>query len=300
MSLTFKPISHSWVASHPKPKGVVEFLGGALYGSVPNVSYGHFLRSLYEAGYTVITLPFRFGLNHTSIAESLLVERDEVLRQIGNAHQGIPRFWVGHSLGCKYIVLLEAAKKILDQPSLLIAPDISDTADAIPIPPVAGFLNWIGRGVKPDRDETHKLLQEKNSLFNLTALISFENDTVAGNQKGLPDQPDEPPSKSDVFLFIQELDGKDGLQLIKKEIPGKHTEIVGIRVYSSDSTFSFVDLDLTDAIFEDPRRRLLEPLAVQCLKELEERLKVVSGSKFVELNQVGLTRLGSKKLTNPL
>lgn len=273
MTMIFEPIAHSWVAKHPEPKGVVEFIGGALFGSVPNIFYGHFLQSLYEAGYTVITLPFRFGFDHASIAESLLVERDDVLQQIGHPHQGVPRFWVGHSLGCKYIILLEATQKIWDQPSLLIAPDISDTQEAVPISPLADFLDRINQGVKPNRKDTIKFIQQqKNSLFNLTALISFKDDTLAGNQNGLPDKPDKPADQSDVFVFIKELDDKNGLRLIKEEIPGKHTEIVGIRVYNCNDTFSFVDLDFKDAIFEDPEKRLLEPLAIHYLEELKARL----------------------------
>lgn len=270
----FQPISFSWAAVHPEPKGVIEFLGGAIFGSLPTISYNHFLNSLYEAGYTVITLPFRFGLNHAAIAEDLLSERDAVLQQLGESHQGIPRFWVGHSLGCKYIILLEAYQKIWNQPSLLIAPDISDTGDAVPVPPVAAFLDAVGHGVNPNRDETQKLLQaKKNSLFNLTALISFEGDEVAGNQAGSPD-------KSDVAVFIKELDNKNGLHLLKQEISGmsiKHTEIVGTRVYKPEGTFSFVDLDFTDAVFEDPQNRQLEPLAIQFLEQLKTRLDQVAG-----------------------
>lgn len=273
MSTIFEPIVHSWVALHPEPKGVIEFMGGALFGSVPTVSYGHFLESLYSAGYTVIALPFRFGLDHESIADSLLLERNAVLQQIDHSHQGVPRFWVGHSLGCKYIILLEAKQKIWKQPSLLIAPDISDTHDAVPIAPVADFLDRINKGVNPTRNKTIEYIRDtKNSLFNLTALISFKDDTVAGNKNGLPDKPHENPEQSDVFVFIQELDDKTGLRLIKDEIPGKHTEIVGIRVYNSSGTFSFVDLDFNDAIFEAPEKRLLEPLALRFLEELKARL----------------------------
>lgn len=272
----FQPVSFSWVAVHPEPKGVIEFLGGALFGSVPNISYSHFLHSLYEAGYTVITLPFRFGLDHAAIAEDLLSERDNILQQLGESHQDLPRFWVGHSLGCKYIILLEAYQKIWNQPALLIAPDISDTRDAVPIHLVANFLDAIGRGVNPNRAATGTLLEEKkNSLFNLTALISFEGDELAGNQAGSPD-------KSDVALFIQELDNKSGLQLLKQEISGKdikHTEIVGIRVYKPDGTYSFVDLDVTDAVFEDPQERQLEPIAIYFLEKLKARLDEISVPK---------------------
>lgn len=265
MSTIFKPIAHSWIAIHSNPIGVVEFIGGALFGSVPIISYDYFLRSLYEAGYTIITLPFRFGLDHQYIAESLLAERDNVFKQIADSHQGLLRFWVGHSLGCKYIVLLEAAQKIWDQPSLLIAPDISDTKEAVPIPLVPELLDKIGIGVEPTREETRKIIEQSN-LFNLTALISFDKDKVAGTAS-------EPVEKSDVALFIYELEDKKNRRLLRKQIPGKHEEIVGLRVRNLNGSVSFVDIDLTDGIFENVKQRQLEPLAIDFLAKLAGRIK---------------------------
>lgn len=268
MSTIFKPIAHSWVAIHSKPIGVVEFIGGALFGSVPIVSYDYFLRSLYEAGYTIIALPFRFGLNHTAVAESLLAERNEIIEKIGYyepSFQELPRFWVGHSLGCKYIILLEAAQKIWDQPSLLIAPDISDTKEAVPVPLVPELLDKIGIGVEPTREESRKIIEQSN-LFNLTALISFDKDQVAGTAS-------EPVEKSDVALFIHELESKKNRKLLKKEISGKHEEIVGLRVRNLDGSASFVDIDLTDEIFENVKQRQLEPLAIEFLAKLADRIK---------------------------
>lgn len=264
MNTILNPIAHSWVAIQSKPIGIVEFIGGALFGSVPIVSYDYFLRSLYEAGYTVIALPFRFGLNHQYIAESLLAERDEVFKEIANSHQGLSRFWVGHSLGCKYIILLEAARKLWDQPSLLIAPDISDTKEAVPVPLVPELLDNIGRGVKPTRQETRKII-EQSDLFNLTALISFDKDKVAGTES-------EVAEESDVALFIHELEGKNR-QLLRKQIPGKHEEIVGLKVRNLDGSNAFVDIDLTDGIFENVKERQLEPLAIDYLAKLGDRLK---------------------------
>ncbi|MBW4640057.1 MAG: DUF1350 family protein [Gloeocapsa sp. UFS-A4-WI-NPMV-4B04] len=265
MSTIFKPIAHSWIAIHSEPIGIVEFIGGALFGSVPIVSYDYFLRSLYEAGYTIIALPFRFGLDHQYIAETLLAERDDVFKHIADSHQGLPRFWVGHSLGCKYIVLLEAASKIWDQPSLLIAPDISDTKDAVPLPLVPELLDKIGGGVKPTRKEIQTIIKKSN-LFNLTALISFDKDKVAGTAS-------EPVEESDVALFIHEIEAKKNRKLLKNEIPGKHEEIVGLKVHNFDGSVSFVDIDLSDGIFENVKQRQLEPLAVDFLKKLGDKLK---------------------------
>ena len=114
----FRPVSFSWVAIHPEPKGVIQFIGGAFFGTFPTVFYRYLLQELFEEGYTIIALPFRFSFRHWSIAIDLLKEQ-EVLRQelseiasrLGyrqDVYQDKANyFWLGHSLGCKYIALLE-------------------------------------------------------------------------------------------------------------------------------------------------------------------------------------------------
>lgn len=267
----FKPIYSCWVAEHPEPIGVIEFLGGALFGSLPNVSYSYFLNSLYAQGYTIITQPFRLGLNHEQIAKEIFEERNKVLQDLGESHQNIPRIWVGHSLGCKYIMLLEILGEgkietrfpLKNQPSLLIAPDLSDTYEGVPITPVAQYLDRIGKGVRPDRNTMKKKLEE-SKRFGLTAILSFKSDDIAGTQC-------QSPETSDVALVTSILE-KTKNTLIKKEIPGKHLEIVGIRVCKPDGTFALVDLDVTDGILEDTATRKTESCVIQLIEQLRQRL----------------------------
>ncbi len=115
----FQPLSHSWVALHPQPQGVIQFIGGAFFGTYPTLFYRRLLKPLFEAGYTIVALPFRFTFDHWSIALSLLAEHycmrqaiiEAALRQPGyrvDAYLDAASYsWVGHSLGCKYVVLLE-------------------------------------------------------------------------------------------------------------------------------------------------------------------------------------------------
>ncbi|KPQ35066.1 MAG: Protein of unknown function (DUF1350) [Phormidesmis priestleyi Ana] len=128
MPFRFQPHAHSWVALHPKPQGIVQFIGGAFFGSYPTLFYRQLLRPFYDAGYTVVALPFRFSFSHWSIALSLLEEHyairesiiETALRHPGyeiDAYLNAANYcWLGHSLGCKYIALLEllsAPKEIL-------------------------------------------------------------------------------------------------------------------------------------------------------------------------------------------
>ncbi len=268
MNIIFKPFLNSWVAVHPNPIGVIEFIGGALYGTFPNICYAHFLHSLFAAGYTIIALPFKFGFNHESIAKTLLVERNEVIAEL-NYPQNIPHFWVGHSLGCKYIILLEAYGAIMNQPSLLIAPDIADTKDALPFPALANFLDKIHRGANPTKQETKELVHKSN-LFNLTGLISFEDDVIAGTKNS-------PIDKSDVAWFIHELQERKNGHLIAEEIPGRHSEVVGIKIGDS-----VLYLDLKSGIFEPIKVRKIEPLALEMLTKLRQQMweLAVDGTEF--------------------
>jgi hypothetical protein len=261
MGRLFEPIAHGWVARQANPIGVIEFLGGACYGIAPNVFYRYFLQSLYKAGYTVFVIPFIFGFNHGAIACNLLRERDAIRAELG-CTPSVPHFWVGHSVGCKYIALLEAYGAILDQPSLLLAPDISDTRDAVPLSIVADWLEARNLGVRPNRADTQALIQASN-LFNLTAIVSFAADDIAG-KKG------DAIAQSDVAWFVDELQSRQNHHLLHEEIAGSHLEPVGMRLgdYLLRPSLRESKLDLIQT-------RELETVAGKLLAQLATRLKAI-------------------------
>ncbi len=275
-------ISDSLVAQHPDPIGVIEFYGGEFFGTFPTSSYEYFLETLYQAGYTIIAVPFSLGLNHYGIAKKLLQERDAVRERLPEL-EGVPHFWVGHSVGCKYIALLEALtdadtklftipgetpslRGILNEPSLLMAPDIPSTADAIRAPILPAILDILGLGVRPSREETQKLIEE-DDLFNLTGLISFDHDTVAGNES-------QPPEKSTVAWLIKTLSSRTPDRLLHSEIPGEHLTPVGVAIGSK-----LYRVSISRLIAVEPLPRKLEPLALKFLDELEQRRARAVGEK---------------------
>lgn len=119
----FFPLNFSWVALHPEPIGVIFFIGGAFFGTFPTFFYRYLLRHLFDQGYTIIALPYRFTFRHWSVAISLVQQQDAFRKAIIDEakhrhydyqiYQEEPKsqkanyFWLGHSLGCKYIALLE-------------------------------------------------------------------------------------------------------------------------------------------------------------------------------------------------
>jgi hypothetical protein len=299
LTFRFQPISSSWVAVHPQPKGVIQFIGGAFFGTFPTIFYRHLLKQLFNAGYTIVAFPFRFSFRHWSIAASLFVEQhilQNALIQLTTdsatkaVYQNLKNYtWVGHSLGCKYIQLLEFLSSdrwqsilqdcvdaqeteriqrvisgitmgqkisIMGQPSLLIAPDISNTESAIPMKAVAHVLDRVGLGVLPTRKQTLACISQSN-LFNLTALVSFENDHVAGNQQDkLRSQ--EVQENSDVLWLLKQLSHKK-YPVLYQDLPGRHLEPMGIEI---------------NQIVIDPsplQPRYLEEVAINLLDQLRQR-----------------------------
>jgi hypothetical protein len=226
----FQPLTTSWAAIHPQPRGVIFFIGGAFFGTFPTVFYRYLLRSLYNQGYTLVALPFRFSFRHWSVAVSLAQgkaqirrELTELAKQRGYSHKlygedpNSPAFnylWLGHSLGCKYIALLELltdrAKQdgaalncigprqaerlanalgegaleqisLLNQPSILLDPVVSDLDNAVPIKSIRTLLERFIR-VEPSIAQTYCLIS-RSQLFALTSVIAFTsqlaNETVS-------------------------------------------------------------------------------------------------------------------------
>ncbi len=231
MTETFKftPVNYSWVAIHPNPIGVVRFIGGAFFGTFPTIFYRSLLRHIFEQKYTIIALPYRFTFHHWSVAIGLVREQGILLKTIraeakrlGYAYQIYEQdplseqgnyYWVAHSLGNKYVALLELLseleeKRVRDilggcaeeaqareievalrgvdlhdislknQPSVLMAPAITGIESAIPVRFIAKLFKRLGLDVKPNVDQTHCLIK-RSLLFNLIGLIAFNDDAIA-------------------------------------------------------------------------------------------------------------------------
>jgi hypothetical protein len=272
----YERISRSLVARHldRKPIGVVEFYGGQFFGQLPATTYSYFLGELFQAGYTIIAVPYDFSFDHIKVAKGLLLERDSVRAQLPEL-DGVPHFWVGHSLGCKLIALLEAytdaasglflppnqvrataLRGIYDEPSLLMAPNIGDTAAALPLPVLPQILDALGLGVRPSRADTQRLIVN-DDLFHLTALISFVRDDVAGNAAGSPE-------KSDVAWFIQTLHGRG--ELLHQELDGGHLVPVGIRLADV-----VLEIDPQIGLLPAEPPAALEQVAIELLAKLGGR-----------------------------
>lgn len=233
---TYRRLSGAYVAENPQQRGVIEFYGGAFFELLPQVSYDYLLQGLFDLGYTIIAVPFQFSLDHIRVAVNLIEVREAVRKELclPPSCREFPHFWLGHSVGCKIISLLEVLTNvpkgnwIANEPSVLMAPDIADTSGTVPWP-FWRILDFLNLGVSPTKLQTKSLIEGRTDLFTLSGLVSFANDNIAGNAAGtLPKD-----GESDVKWFISELGGRDVKRkrdlFLDRELPGGHLAPIGFR-----------------------------------------------------------------------
>ncbi|WP_094510974.1 DUF1350 family protein [Synechococcus sp. MW101C3] len=222
--MKFHPLHFGWAALPAHPHAIVIFLGGAFFGSFPTVFYRAYLRDIYEAGYGIVALPFRFSLRHWDISLSLASYQSELRAEVAallmaDGLQNEPvcsvdYLWIAHSLGCKYVALLELlsdseeisksdniisalklevpeqADELLnklsqldahiislrDQQQILVDPVIADLEAAIPLPFLRSIFDSVLK-VHPSQAMTIELIKS-SALFSITSVLSLASRTA--------------------------------------------------------------------------------------------------------------------------
>jgi len=130
----------AWMlAPQSTPWAAVHFVGGAGFGSAPQLSYASLLSTVVErCGVVVIATPYDVAFDHWRLSESVLKAYD-VARTSCQATLGLsadaPTFRLGHSLGAKLLVLGSLSQRVL--------PSAEASSSAAPAPPPSPPLGLI-------------------------------------------------------------------------------------------------------------------------------------------------------------
>lgn len=237
------------------PRGVIHLHGAFLFGSCPTRHYAPLLDALLQRGYGAVLHRFPLNpgrFNHWSVALDLLLERQAVLEQVRRLHgPAAAEFcadpdnscWLGHSLGCKYLILLEilslprarllqvlggaleaaqvesvlnaidrlgTVATVQNQPTVLLAPEVSNTIRL-------WRSNWqldFGRS-RPNRQAMGQLLRLTPDRFSLTGVVGFRSDRIAAD---------------DVELLRAELTRRRVAPLPQQDLPGDHFAPLALQV----------------------------------------------------------------------
>ena len=131
----------AWVlAPQSTPWAAVHFVGGAGFGSAPQLSYASLLSSVVQrCGVVVIATPYDVGIDHWRLSagvhktyEAALTDCQATLGLSADA----PSFRLGHSLGAKLLVLGSLSQRVLPSASA------STSAPAPPPSPPLGLVSF--------------------------------------------------------------------------------------------------------------------------------------------------------------
>lgn len=104
----------AWEYSHgnyilrpPVPaRAVLHFLGGALVGAAPHLTYGHLLRRLSTHGYLIVATPYNLSFDHLQTCDNIVGRFEDAAPDLAAEYGPLPVVGVGHSCGALLHVLV--------------------------------------------------------------------------------------------------------------------------------------------------------------------------------------------------
>ena len=177
--MNWKQIAGSWVIVPQRPIGIVHFLGGAFVATAPNVTYRLLLEYLAEQGFAVIATPYINTLDHSAIAQQVLLNFERVLVRLEDrepAFRGyLPIYGLGHSMGCKLHLLIGCSEGVKRAGNILVSFNNYAARDAIPL--VEQFSSAVNVEFTPSPTETYRQVKQNYSVRR-NLLIKFNNDNL--------------------------------------------------------------------------------------------------------------------------
>lgn len=91
-----------------QPRAVIHFLGGALVGKAPHVTYRYLLEKLAAEGFLVVATPFNLSFDHLATCDEILTKFEAVAPTLAKQYGALPVVGIGHSCGALLQVLISS------------------------------------------------------------------------------------------------------------------------------------------------------------------------------------------------
>ncbi|MFK8186113.1 MAG: DUF1350 family protein [Phormidesmis sp.] len=185
----WQEVSGNWFLVPERPRAIVHFLGGAFVAAAPHLTYRWLLEALYSEGYVVIATPFVNTFDHRAIAQEVLITFQQGLTFLTKQRpelNELPIYGLGHSMGCKVHLLIDALHGVERLGNIFISFNNYPARRSIPLLEQAlqqakQFAPDLQLDTRleftPSPEETLSLINEKyRTPYNL--LVKFRSDTL--------------------------------------------------------------------------------------------------------------------------
>lgn len=116
------------------PRALLHFLGGAIVGAAPHVSYRYMLERLAAEGYLIVATPYSLSFDHLSTCDAVLSRFEMIAGDLARTYGALPVIGVGHSCGALLQLLITSL--FPDTPraaNALISYNNKPVQDAVPV-----------------------------------------------------------------------------------------------------------------------------------------------------------------------
>mmetsp|Transcript_22386 Transcript_22386/g.55368 ORF Transcript_22386/g.55368 Transcript_22386/m.55368 type:complete len:456 (-) Transcript_22386:398-1765(-) len=105
----WEEIHNNWVLRPPSsepPRALLHFLGGALVGAAPHITYRYMLERLADKGFLVVATPYQLSFDHLEICDDVITKFEKLAPSVAQQYGALPVVGVGHSCGALLQVLI--------------------------------------------------------------------------------------------------------------------------------------------------------------------------------------------------
>ena len=128
------------------PRALLHFLGGAIVGAAPHVSYRYMLEKLASEGYLIVATPYDLSFDHLNTCDTVLTRFESIAGDLARTYGAVPVIGIGHSCGALLQLLITSL--FPDTPraaNVLISYNNKPVEDAVPVfeEVVAPFFTYV-------------------------------------------------------------------------------------------------------------------------------------------------------------
>lgn len=103
-----RPTLEGKIDDNSQPRAVIHFLGGALVGKAPHITYRYLLEKLADEGFLIVATPFDLSFDHLGTCDEVLTKFEAVAPTLAKQYGALPVVGIGHSCGALLQVLISS------------------------------------------------------------------------------------------------------------------------------------------------------------------------------------------------
>lgn len=89
-----------------QPRALIHFLGGALVGAAPDLSYRYMLEKLAQRGFLIVATPYTLSFDYIKLCDDIIRRFENIAPMLASQYGALPVVGVGHSCGALLHVLI--------------------------------------------------------------------------------------------------------------------------------------------------------------------------------------------------